>query len=228
MDVHEVIEKIANGERRTPVRVYLKAEHPLEFPDATVFGLHDMIVFGDWENIKKILSAHESEIREIIVETDCRNSAVPLLDVKDIHARIEPCASIREHVEIGEKAVIMMGAILNIGCVIGNESMVDMGAVIGGRAVIGDRVHIGANAVIAGVIEPVSAQPVQIDDDVLIGANAVVLEGIHIHSGAVVAAGAVVTKDVCEDCIVAGIPARIIKRRNQTKEEKIAINKQLR
>ncbi len=53
-----------------------------------------------------------------------------------------------------------------------------MGAVLGGRATVGKNCHIGAGTVLAGVIEPPSAQPVIIEDDVVIGANAVVLEGV--------------------------------------------------
>ena len=74
----------------------------------------------------------------------------------------------------------MMGAIINIGSVIGEGSMIDMGAVLGGRATVGKNCHIGAGTVLAGVVEPASATPVIIEDDVMIGANAVVLEGVHV------------------------------------------------
>ena len=55
--------------------------------------------------------------------------------------------------------------------------MIDMGAILGGRATVGKNSHIGAGAVLAGVIEPASAEPVRIGDNVLVGANAVVIEG---------------------------------------------------
>ena len=55
----------------------------------------------------------------MVIENDCRNSALPLLDIKKVNARIEPGAIIRDRVEIGDGAVIMMGAIINIGAVIG-------------------------------------------------------------------------------------------------------------
>jgi tetrahydrodipicolinate N-acetyltransferase len=67
----------------------------------------------------------------------------------------------------------MMGAVINIGAVIGEGSMIDMGAILGGRATVGKHCHIGAGTVLAGVIEPPSALPVVIEDNVLIGANAV-------------------------------------------------------
>ena len=80
--------------------------------------------------------------------------------------------------------------------------MIDMGAILGGRAIVGKNSHVGAGAVLAGVIEPASAEPVRIGDNVLIGANAVVIEGVQIGSGSVVAAGAIVTQDVPENVVV--------------------------
>ncbi len=145
------------------------------------------------------------------IENDRRNSGVPLLDMKEINARIEPGAVIREQVLIGDNAVIMMGAQINIGAEIGANTMIDMGAVLGGRAIVGENCHIGAGTVLAGVVEPPSATPVIVEDDVLIGANCVVLEGVHIGARAVVGAGAVVTKDVAADTVVAGVPAKKIK-----------------
>jgi len=116
-----------------------------------------------------------------------------------------------------------MGAVINIGAVIGEGTMIDMGAVLGGRATVGKNCHIGAGAVLAGVVEPASATPVIVEDNVLIGANAVVIEGVHIGKGAVVAAGAVVTKDVPANAVVAGTPAKIIKMKDEKTEGKTAL-----
>ena len=117
----------------------------------------------------------------------------------------------------------MMGAIVNIGASVGAGTMIDMGAVLGGRATVGARCHIGAGAVLAGVIEPASALPVVVEDEVLIGANAVVLEGCHIGRGAVVAAGAVVISDVPPESVVAGCPAHIIKHKSDVSAAKTAL-----
>ena len=158
-----------------------------------------------------------------MVENDRRNSGVPLLDLKGVPARIEPGAIIREKVTIGEGAVIMMGAVIHIGAVIGKGTMIDMGTILGGRATVGDHCHIGAGTVLAGVVEPASATPVVVEDNVLIGANAVVIEGIHIGKGAVVAAGSVVIEDVPENAVVAGSPARIVKMKDAQTESKTAL-----
>jgi 2,3,4,5-tetrahydropyridine-2,6-dicarboxylate N-acetyltransferase len=121
-----------------------------------------------------------------------------------------------------------MGAVINIGAVIGEKSMIDMGVVLGGRATVGKNCHIGAGTVLAGVIEPPSAKPVVIEDDVLIGANAVVLEGVTVGTGSVVAAGAVVTQDVAPYTVVAGMPARKIKDIDEKTKSKTEIMQELR
>lgn len=225
MDAYEIIEYIRTSDKKTPVKVYLRENSNIDFPGTQVFptGNDTKIIFGDWKKIGPILKAHKNQIIDMVIENDARNSAVPLIDKKNLHARIEPGAIIREGVSIGNYAIIMMGAIINIGAQIGDYSMIDMGSILGGRAIVGKRCHIGAGAVLAGVIEPPSADPVIVEDDVLIGANAVVIEGVRIGKGAVVAAGSVVIKDVPPNMVVAGIPARIIKE----KDEKSRQNTQL-
>ena len=180
-------------------------------------------MFGDWKDVGPALEAAGDAVEHVQIENDCRNSAIPLLDMLEIPARIEPGAIIRQQVEIGKNAVIMMGAILNIGARVGEGTMIDMGAVLGGRATVGKNCHIGAGAVLAGVIEPASATPVVVEDGVLVGANAVVIEGCRIGAGAVVAAGAVVVSDVPAGAVVAGCPARIIKQKDARTEGKTAL-----
>ena len=228
MNAQEIIQFIASAEKKTPVKVYVKENAPIDFGSAKVFGAGDKIVFGDWSALKPILEANADRIEDLVIEQDRRNSAVPLLDMREIPARIEPGAILREHVTIGKNAVVMMGAILNIGAVVGEGTMIDMGAVLGGRATVGKNCHIGAGAVLAGVIEPASATPVIIEDDVLVGANAVVIEGVHVGRGAVVAAGAVVVEDVPDNMVVAGCPARIIKEKDAGTSQKTALEAALR
>ena len=225
MNAQEIIEYIRTSEKKTPVKVYLWESAPVEFPGCQVFPAAPghKLVFGDWKVIAPILEANSSSISHVEIENNCRNSAIPMLDMKNIPARIEPGAIIREQVEIGANAVIMMGAILNIGAVVGDGTMIDMGAVLGGRATVGKNCHVGAGAVLAGVIEPASATPVIVEDNVLIGANAVVIEGCRIGHDAVVAAGAVVVGDVAPNTVVAGCPARVIKVKDEKTASKTAL-----
>ena len=225
MNAQEIIEYIRTSEKKTPVKVYVWESAPVDFPGCHVFPAAPghKVVFGDWKDISPVLAANATHITHVQIENNCRNSAIPMLDMKDVPARIEPGAIIREQVTIGKNAVIMMGAILNIGAIVGEGTMIDMGAVLGGRATVGSNCHVGAGAVLAGVIEPASATPVVVEDDVLIGANAMVIEGCRIGKGAVVAAGAVVVGDVPAGAVVAGCPARIIKMKDEKTAGKTAL-----
>jgi 2,3,4,5-tetrahydropyridine-2,6-dicarboxylate N-acetyltransferase len=232
MDAYEIISYIQHAKKSTPVKVYVNGENlkELSFGAQTkVFGEgNSLVLFGEWSEIEVALSKYKDQITDVVVENDRRNSAIPLVDLKGINSRIEPGAFIRDQVEIGNNCIIMMGAVINIGAVIGDGSMIDMGAILGGRATVGKNCHIGAGAVLAGVIEPPSAMPVIVEDDVLIGANAVVLEGVKIGKGSVVAAGAIVTKDVPPYTVVAGMPAKVIKEIDDKTKSKTEIMHELR
>lgn len=232
MDANEIISFISNSKKSTPVKVYIKGENLNELPygeDIKSFVDNTSgVLFGEWTAVEKFLKENESSVTDFVVENDRRNSAIPLLDMKGINARIEPGAIIRDQVEIGDGAVIMMGASINIGAVIGEGTMIDMNAVLGGRATVGKNCHIGAGTVLAGVIEPPSAKPVVVEDDVVIGANVVVLEGVTIGKGAIVAAGAIVTQDVAPNTLVGGTPARILKEIDEQTKSKTEIKQELR
>lgn len=213
MNAQTIIDFIKNATKTTPLTVYINGHFSnLTIPNVQVFGTDNShILIGDQVDILPFLEQYKSDISEIHIESDRRNSAIPLLDTRFTNARIEPGAIIRDQVEIGNNVVVMMNATINIGAVVGEGTMIDMNTVLGGRATIGKNCHIGAGAVIAGVIEPPSATPVIVEDNVVIGANAVVLEGVRVGYGSVVAAGAVVIDDVPPHSVVAGIPARVIK-----------------
>ena len=232
MEAQEIIKFIADAKKVTPVKIFLreKDNEKIDFSktNAKIFGAGDKIIFGDWAELEPVIKLNQEKISEIVIENSSRNSAIPLLDLKNIQARIEPGAIIRDNVSIGKNAVIMMGAIINIGAVIGDGTMIDMGAILGGRATVGKNCHIGAGAVLAGVIEPASAKPVIVEDNVLIGANAVVIEGVHIGENSVVAAGAVVIEDVPAGKVAAGCPARIIKDKDEGTTLKTALETSLR
>ncbi|WP_408010802.1 2,3,4,5-tetrahydropyridine-2,6-dicarboxylate N-acetyltransferase [Pseudalkalibacillus sp. A8] len=231
MDANEIISFIQNSEKSTPVKVHIKGDlEGIDFGADTKSFITGStgVLFGEWKEIKAAIEQNESSIEDYVVENDRRNSAIPLLDLKGVQARIEPGAIIRDQVEIGKNAVIMMGAMINIGSVVGEGTMIDMNVVLGGRATVGKNCHIGAGSVLAGVIEPPSASPVVVEDGVVVGANAVILEGVRVGEGSVVAAGAVVTEDVPPLSVVAGTPARVIKKIDEKTKGKTEIKQELR
>ncbi len=230
-DAYEIANFIKNAKKVTPVKVYVNADNlNLKSCDEfKVFGNDgSYILVGDYAAINETLEDNKSKIQDFHIEYDRRNSAIPLYNYLHDSARIEPGSFIRDFVTIEKNAVIMMGAVINVGAVIGEGTMVDMNAVIGARGTLGKNVHLGAGAVVAGVLEPPSATPVIIEDEVLIGANAVILEGVRIGKGAVVAAGAVVTKDVEPFTVVAGSPAKVIKMKDEQTADKTKILEELR
>ena len=236
MDSYEIINYIASSKKKTPAKIYLQGKlDKINFSEGSFrkslefFGGNKSgILFCELEAFEKFYKANKDSIKKYRIELDRRNSAIPLADLTKYNARIEPGAIIRDLVAIGDNCVIMMGAVLNIGAAIGERTMIDMNVVVGGRVVVGKNCHIGAGAVLAGVIEPPSADPVVIEDDVLIGANAVVLEGVRIGKGAVIAAGSVVVKNVEPYSVMAGVPAKLLKKVDAKTKEKTKLIDELR
>ena len=227
MERDEIIKLIKNKNKSTLVKAFVQSNIDLEFNGVKVFGDKSLyLVIGEYSLIKEVIDKNKENIISLHIDIIKRNSNIDLLDYVDVNARIEPGAIIREKVKIKDGAIILMGAIINIGAQIGSKSMIDMNAVIGSNSIIGNNVHIGAGAVISGVLEPPSSNPTIISDGAFIGANAVVLEGIKVGKNSIVGAGAVVTKDVEEDCIVIGVPARVVGKNN--KQDKVKLEGDLR
>ena len=103
-------------------------------------------------------------------------------------------SSIRRGAYVGPGVVCMPPMYVNVGAYIDAGTMVDSHALVGSCAQIGKRVHISAAAQIGGVLEPVNAAPVVIEDDVLVGGNCGVYEGTIVRARAVLAAGVVLTR----------------------------------
>jgi 2,3,4,5-tetrahydropyridine-2-carboxylate N-succinyltransferase len=108
--------------------------------------------------------------------------------------RIVPGGStIREGAFVDRTVVCMPPMFVNVGAYVGEGTMIDSHALVGSCAQIGRRVHLSAGAQIGGVIEPVGAMPVIIEDDVLVGGNTGVYEGAIVKERAVIGAGVVLT-----------------------------------
>jgi 2,3,4,5-tetrahydropyridine-2,6-dicarboxylate N-succinyltransferase len=90
--------------------------------------------------------------------------------------------------------VIMMPSYVNIGAWVGSGTMIDTWATVGSCAQIGENVHLSGGVGIGGVLEPVQAAPVIIEDNCFIGSRCIVVEGVHIQSEAVLGANVVITK----------------------------------
>ncbi len=229
-DPYEIARSIKEAEKQTLAKAYINGDlSGASFTNVKKFGSNlSWILIGDASEIKQCLADNGIPESDYVFENAMRNSAVPMLDITELRARIEPGAIIRNEVQIADSAVVMMGAVINIGAVVGEGTMIDMNAVLGARATIGKNCHIGAGAVIAGVLEPPSATPVIIEDNVMVGANAVVLEGCRIGANSVVAAGSVVTSDVPADSVVAGSPATVVKKKDEQTAEKTKLLDDLR
>jgi len=103
-------------------------------------------------------------------------------------------SSVRSGAYVARGVVMMPPAYINAGAYVDEGTMVDSHALVGSCAQIGKRVHLSAAAQIGGVLEPVNASPVIIEDDVLVGGNTGVYEGTIVRRGAVLAAGTILTR----------------------------------
>jgi 2,3,4,5-tetrahydropyridine-2-carboxylate N-succinyltransferase len=102
-------------------------------------------------------------------------------------------SSVRDGAFLGHGVICMPPMYVNIGAYVDEGSLVDSHALVGSCAQVGKRVHISAAAQIGGVLEPVGALPVIVEDDVLIGGNCGIYEGTIVKSRAVIAAGTILT-----------------------------------
>jgi len=103
-------------------------------------------------------------------------------------------SSIREGAYVAPGVICMPPMYINVGAYVDEGTLVDSNALVGSCAQIGKRVHLSAAAQIGGVLEPVNASPVIIEDDVLVGGNCGVYEGAQVRARAVLGAGTILTR----------------------------------
>lgn len=103
-------------------------------------------------------------------------------------------SAIRDGSYVAPSVVVVPPAYINVGAYVDEGTMVDSHALVGSCAQVGKRVHLSAAAQIGGVLEPVNATPVVIEDDVLVGGNTGVYEGTIVRERAVLASGVILTR----------------------------------
>ncbi|WP_019539660.1 acetyltransferase [Proteiniphilum acetatigenes] len=163
--------------------------------DYSVFGSFDAERLGDDE---LIISVGLNNIRKKIAEK--------LPQTINYGQAIHPSAIISEYTSIGEGTVVMQGAVIQSSVKIGKHCIINTSSSVDHDCVIGDFAHISPNATLCGAVS--------VDEGSQVGAGAVVIPGIKIGKWSLVAAGAVVMKNVPDNVLVLGNPARIVKKIN--------------
>jgi len=120
---------------------------------------------------------------------------------------VHPSAVISKSASLGEGVTVMAGVLINANSQIGNNVIINTGAIVEHDCIVGDHIHVATGARLAGTVTVGTGSH--------IGAGAIVLEGRSIGSNSIVGAGAVVVRDVPDEVVVMGVPARIYKRTSE-------------
>jgi 2,3,4,5-tetrahydropyridine-2-carboxylate N-succinyltransferase len=148
---------------------------------------------NDWVKKAVILYFPIRQMEEIEVGPFMFHDKMKLkTDFKEAGVRVVPLATARYGAYLA-KGVIMMPSYVNIGAYVDEGTMVDTWATVGSCAQIGKHVHLSGGVGIGGVLEPVQAAPVIIEDNCFLGSRAIVVEGVHVEREAVLGANVVLT-----------------------------------
>lgn len=162
-----------------------------------VTSLNGIDVNHNWQGEEPIIiSIGNNKIRKKVAEKLCCNFT------KAIHSS----AILSESVRINDGTVVMAGGIINADSVVGKHCIINTGASIDHECEIGDYSHISPHATLCG--------NVKVGEGSWIGAGSVVIPGIEIGKWCTIGAGAVVIRDIPDNTVVAGIPAKVIKKNN--------------
>ncbi|MEG0378462.1 MAG: 2,3,4,5-tetrahydropyridine-2,6-dicarboxylate N-acetyltransferase, partial [Eubacterium sp.] len=125
-DPYQIAKYIKKVKKATPIKAFVRGY--LRSEDLKGYEYYGdpsaCIILGEAGHISELLDAKAGSITSCRIEGDRRNSAIPLMDLTVVDARIEPGAYIREGAHIGKNAIIMMGAVINIGASIGDGTMI--------------------------------------------------------------------------------------------------------
>lgn len=155
-------------------------------------------IVNDWVKKGILLGFRLGELEDVSLSSHFKffdKSTYPLkhLQLADGVRLVPGGSSIRDGAYVAKGVVCMPPMYINVGAYVDEGTMVDSHVLVGSCAQIGKRVHLSAGAQIGGVLEPVGALPVIIEDDVFVGGNCGVYEGTIVKRGAVLAAGVILT-----------------------------------
>jgi len=153
---------------------------------------------GQWEtqqNVKRAILLYFKKSKMGLINAGDLNfvDKIPLKKwTGDEGVRVVPHALVREGAYVSPGS-ILMPSYVNIGAYVGKGSMIDTWATVGSCAQIGDNVHVSGGVGIGGVLEPIQANPVIIEDNAFIGSRCIVVEGVIVEESAVLGAGVTLT-----------------------------------
>lgn len=155
-------------------------------------------IVSDWVKKGILLGFRLGKLTDASIDEHFRyfdKSTYPLKKItRDHQIRMVPGgSSIRDGAYVAKGVVVMPPAYINVGAYVDEGTMIDSHALVGSCAQIGKRVHLSAAAQIGGVLEPIGALPVVIEDDVFIGGHCGIFEGTIVKNHAVIGAGAILT-----------------------------------
>ncbi len=178
--VNEAIDLLDSGEARV----------------AEIDPFSDLVVVHEWLKHAILMFFRFSDMKTIDLFPFEFVDRIPLkTDFAAQGVRVVPGASARWGSFL-EPGVTLMPSYVNIGARVGSGTMVDTWATVGSCAQIGKRVHLSGGVGIGGVLEPVQASPVVIEDEAFIGSRAMITEGARVGEGAVVAAGVILNPSI--------------------------------
>lgn len=139
----------------------------------------------------------QTENSDILEFFDKDTYPIQNIDGKQRNVRIVPGgSSVRRGAFVGNNVTMMPPMYINTGAYVGEGSMIDSHALVGSCAQVGKNVHVSAAAQLGGVLEPIGATPVIVEDNCMIGGNTGIYEGTQVGEGAVIGAGVVLTRSV--------------------------------
>jgi 2,3,4,5-tetrahydropyridine-2-carboxylate N-succinyltransferase len=195
---------IENVDRQAAIQTFNELKFFLNIGDvrtavqSSAVGNHGGWIVNDWVKNGLILGFRLGELTDFSINEHFKyfdKTTHPLKKLTlDNQVRMVPGgSSIRDGSYIAPGVVIMPPAYINVGAYVDSETMIDSHALVGSCAQIGKRVHLSAAAQIGGVLEPIGAMPVIIEDEVFIGGNTGIFEGTIVKKQAVIAAGVILT-----------------------------------